>query len=133
MQVYLKYSSIYVNLLCRCEDSHSDERIRHRIEEQADMETKKKDSVLFKPLVRVAEKYLRDYCNGKQADDEKAKVALRVLSVYRRILRVEKERAEIKAEWERLISEVTELKRLTRRRVKKGRRRNAKAGKAKPS
>ncbi len=97
------------------------------------METKKKDSVLFKPLVRVAEKYLRDYCNGKQADDEKAKVALRVLSVYRRILRVEKERAEIKAEWERLISEVTELKRLTRRRVKKGRRRNAKAGKAKPS
>ena len=97
------------------------------------MEMTKKDSVLFKPLVRVAEKYLRDYCNGKQADDEKAKIALRVLSVYRRILRVEKERAEIKAEWETLIVGVTELKRLTKRRAKTGKRRGVKTVKAKPS
>jgi len=97
------------------------------------METRKKDSVLFKPLVRVAEKYLRDYCNGKQADDAKAKIALRVLSVYRRILRVEKERTEIKAEWERLIIGVTELKRLTKRRAKTGKRRGVKTVKAKPS
>jgi hypothetical protein len=75
----------------------------------------KRDSVLFKPLVRVAEKYLRDYCDGKQADDGKAKVALRVLSVYRRILRLEKEREEIKFEWEKLIAGVAELKRLTKR------------------
>ncbi len=97
------------------------------------MEMTKKDSVLFKPLVRVAEKYLRDYCNGKQADDEKAKIALRVLSVYRRILRVEKERAEIKAEWERLITGVTELKRLTKRSAKTGKRKGVKTVKAKPS
>jgi hypothetical protein len=96
------------------------------------MEAKKKDSVLFKPLVRVAEKYLRDYCDGKQADDEKAKVALRVLSVYRRILKVEKERAEIKAEWERLIVGVSELKRLTRR-GKRSQRRDIKKVKPKPS
>ena len=97
------------------------------------MEMTKKDSVLFKPLVRVAEKYLRDYCNGKQTDDGKAKIALRVLSVYRRILRVEKERAEIKAEWERLIAGMTELKRLTRRRVKTSQRRDVKTVKPKPS
>jgi len=30
----------------------------------------KKDSVLFKPLVRVAEKYLRDFCDEKQTDDD---------------------------------------------------------------
>ena len=82
------------------------------------MEMTKKDSVLFKPLVRVAEKYLRDYCTGKQADDEKAKIALRVLSVYRRILKLEKEREEIKSEWEKLIAGVAELKRATKRRVK---------------
>jgi hypothetical protein len=82
------------------------------------MEMTKKDSVLFKPLVRVAEKYLRDYCNGKHADDEKAKIALRVLSVYRRILKLEKEREEIKSEWEKLIAGVAELKRATKRRVK---------------
>ena len=75
----------------------------------------KRDSVLFKPLVRVAEKYLRDYCDGKQSDDEKAKVALRVLSVYRRILKLENEREKIKSEWEKLIAGVTELKRLTKR------------------
>ncbi len=103
------------------------------MKEQVDMEMKKKDSVLFKPLVRVAEKYLRDYCNGKQADDEKAKVALRVLSVYRRILRVEKERAEIKSEWEKLIAGVTELKKITRSRMKKSQRKGAKSVKHKPS
>jgi hypothetical protein len=81
-------------------------------------EMKKKDSALFKPLVRVAETYLRDYCNGKQADDEKAKIALRVLSVYRRILKLEKEREEVKSEWERLIAGVGELKRQSRRRPK---------------
>jgi hypothetical protein len=78
----------------------------------------KKDSALFKPLVRVAERYLRDYCDGKQADDEKAKVALRVLSVYRRILKLEKEREEIKSEWAKLIAGVAELRRATKRPVK---------------
>ncbi len=95
------------------------------------MEITKKDSVLFKPLVRVAEKYLREYCNGKQVDDEKAKIALRVLSVYRRILRVEKERAEIKAEWQRLITGVSELKSLTRKRAKSGSKREGKGVKTK--
>ena len=79
----------------------------------------KRDSVLFKPLVRVAEKYLRDYCDGKQADDEKAKVALRVLSVYRRILKLEKEREEIKSEWEKLIAGVAELKKISAGKAKK--------------
>ena len=51
---------------------------------------KRKDSELFKPLVVTAEKYLRDYCDGKQVNDEKAKIALRVLSLYRQILKVEK-------------------------------------------
>ena len=78
----------------------------------------KKDSELFKPLVVTAEKYLRAYCDGKQQDDEKAKVALRVLSVYRRILKLEKEREEVKSEWEKLIAGVGELKRLSRRRPK---------------
>ena len=78
----------------------------------------KKDSELFKPLVVTAEKYLRGYCDGKQQDDEKAKVALRVLSVYRRILKVEKEREEIKSEWEKLIEGMAELKKLTRSKVK---------------
>ena len=75
----------------------------------------KKDSELFKPLVVKAEGYLRDYCDGKQEDDEKAKVALRVLSVYRKILRVEKEREEIKSEWKRLIARVAEWKKITGR------------------
>ncbi len=96
------------------------------------MEMTKKDSVLFKPLVRVAEKYLRDYCNGNQSDDEKAKIALRVLSVYRRILRIEKEKAEIKGEWEKLIGGVAELKRLSRR-GKRSQRRDIKKVKPKPS
>jgi len=91
------------------------EKIRSKMEEKGNGKIIKRDSVLFKPLVRVAEKYLRDYCDGRQADDEKAKVALRVLSVYRRILKLEKEREEIKSEWEKLIAGVAELKRLTKR------------------
>jgi hypothetical protein len=74
---------------------------------------KKKDSELFKPLVATAEKYLRDYCDGKQEDDEKAKIFLRVLSVYRKILKVEKERDQIKSEWQELIGAVTKLKKMT--------------------
>jgi len=74
---------------------------------------KKKDSELFKPLVDTAEKYLRDYCDGKQENDAKAKIALRVLSVYRQILRVEKEREQIKSEWQKLIAGVAELKKIT--------------------
>ncbi len=80
---------------------------------------KKKDSELFKPLVATAEKYLRDYCDGKQQDDEKAKMFLRVLSLYRKILKIEKEREEIKSEWERLIAGVAELKKMTVSKAKK--------------
>jgi hypothetical protein len=74
---------------------------------------KKKDSELFKPLVDTAEKYLRDYCDGKQEDDAKAKISLRVLSLYRQILKVEKEREQIKSEWQKLIAGVAELKKIT--------------------
>ena len=74
---------------------------------------KRKDSELFKPLVVTAEKYLRDYCDGKQANDEKAKIALRVLSLYRQILKVEKEREQIKSEWQKLIAGVAEMKKIT--------------------
>jgi hypothetical protein len=74
---------------------------------------KKKDSELFKPLVATADKYLRDYCDGKQVDDEKAKIFLRVLSLYRGILKVEKERDQIKSEWGKLIARVAELKKTT--------------------
>jgi len=80
---------------------------------------KKKDSELFKPLVATAEKYLRDYCDGKQQDDEKAKMFLRVLSLYRKILKVEKEREQIKSEWEKLIAGVAELKNMTMSKTKK--------------
>jgi len=80
---------------------------------------KKKDSELFKPLVATAEKYLRDYCDGKQQDDEKAKMFLRVLSLYRKILKVEKEREQIKSEWEKLIAGVAELKKVTVSKAKK--------------
>jgi len=58
---------------------------------------KKKDSELFKPLLDISEKYLRDYCDGKQEDDDRAKIALRVLSLYRQILKIEKEREQIKS------------------------------------
>ena len=80
---------------------------------------KKKDSELFKPLVDTAEKYLRDYCDGKQANDEKAKIALRVLSLYRQILKVEKERDQIKSEWQKLIAGMAELKKITAGKAKK--------------
>jgi hypothetical protein len=80
---------------------------------------KKKDSELFKPLVATAEKYLRDYCDGKQQDDEKAKMFLRVLSVYRKILKVEREREQVKSEWEKLIAGVAELKKMTTSKGKK--------------
>ena len=69
-------------------------------------------------MVVTAEKYLRDYCNGKQENDEKAKVALRVLSLYRRILRVEREQKAIRYEWEKLITGVNELRKVTRSKVK---------------
>ena len=80
---------------------------------------KKKDSELFRPLVATAEKYLRDYCDGKQVDDEKAKIFLRVLSLYRKILKVEKERDQIRSEWEKLIAGVAELKKITAGKAKK--------------
>jgi hypothetical protein len=80
---------------------------------------KKKDSELFRPLVATAEKYLRDYCDGKQVDDEKAKIFLRVLSLYRKILKVEKERDQIRSEWEKLIAGVAELKKITAWKAKK--------------
>jgi hypothetical protein len=79
---------------------------------------KKKDSELFKPLVVTAEKYLRDYCDGKQQDDEKAKISLRLLSFYRKILKVEKEREQIKSEWQKLMAGVAELKKMTRSKSK---------------
>jgi hypothetical protein len=78
----------------------------------------KKDSEIFKPLVVTAEKYLRDYCDGKQGSDEKAKVALRVLSLYRRILRHEREQKAIRYEWGKLITGVNELRKVTRGKVK---------------
>lgn len=80
---------------------------------------KKKDSELFKPLVATAEKYLREYCDGKQQDDEKAKMFLRVLSLYRKILKVEKEREQIKSDWEKLIAGVAELKKMSAGKSKK--------------
>jgi hypothetical protein len=96
-------------------------------------EMMKKDSELFKPLVAKAERYLRDYCNGEQNDDEKAKIALRVLSVYRKILKVEKERAEIKSEWKKLMAGVTELKHLKGSRGKQKQSKTVKVIKPKPS
>ena len=73
---------------------------------------KKRDSELFKPLVATAERYLKDYCDGKQADDEKAKIFLRVLSLYRQILKVEREREQIKSEWQKLMAGVADLKKV---------------------
>ena len=80
---------------------------------------KKKDSELFKPLVATAEKYLRDYCDGKQVDDEKAKIFLRVLTLYRGIIKVEKEREQIRSEWGKLIARVAELKKMTAGKARK--------------
>ncbi len=69
-----------------------------RVEEKK----KKKGSELFRTLVITSEKYLRDYTDGRQQDDEKAKLALRVLSVYRRMLKIERERKVLRLEWEKL-------------------------------
>ena len=80
---------------------------------------RKKDSELFKPLLDTAENYLRAYCDGKQSDDEKAKIALRVLSLYRQILKIEKEREQIKSEWQKVIAGVAELKKATAIKAKK--------------
>ncbi len=77
-----------------------------RVEEKK----KKRGSELFRTLVITSEKYLRDYTDGKQQDDEKAKLALRVLSVYRRMLKIEKERKVLRLEWERLKKAVTAWK-----------------------
>ncbi len=87
---------------------------------------KKTNSELFRPLVATAENYLRDYCDGKQTDDEKAKIFLRVLSLYRRIVRVEKEREQIKSEWEKLITRVAELKKMTTSKTRKRSKRSTK-------
>ena len=84
-------------------------------------ERTKKDSELFKALVRSSERYLKDYTEGKRNDDEKAKVALRALSVYRRILKIEKERAKVRAEWKNLLTSIAELKK-PRKDLKRGRR-----------
>ena len=88
---------------------------------------RKKDSELFKPLLDPAENYLRAYCDGKQSDDEKAKIALRVLSLYRRILKIEKEREQIKSEWQKVIAGVAELKKVTAIKAKKPKPRTKKA------
>jgi hypothetical protein len=87
---------------------------RERVEKM-----RKKDSELFKPLLDTAENYLRAYCDGKQSDDEKAKIALRVLSLYRQIIKSEKEREQIKSEWQKVIAGVAELKKATARKAKK--------------
>ena len=94
---------------------------------------KKKDSVLFKPLVDTSEKYLRDYCDGKQEDDDRAKIALRVLSLYRQILKIEKEREQIKSEWQKLVTGVAELKKVTARKPKKKQGKSLKKTKSKCS
>ncbi len=85
----------------------------------------KRDSELFKPLVLTAEKYLKDYCDGKQESDEKAKVALRVLSLYRRILRHEREHKAIRLEWERLITGVNALRKVAKTTLKRRQRATA--------
>lgn len=85
---------------------------------------KKKDSELFKPLVISAEKYLRDFCDGKQQDEEKAKISLQLLSLYRKILRLEKERDQIRSEWQKLISRMVERRKLTSHRLKKRQKRS---------
>jgi hypothetical protein len=95
-------------------------------------ERTRKDSELFKALVRSSEKYLKDYTEGKQDDDEKAKVALRVLSVYRRILKIEKERAKVRAEWENLLISIAKMKK-PKRTVNRGQKKPAKSSKPVPS
>lgn len=82
---------------------------------------KGKGTERFKALVRIAERYLKDYTEGKRHDPDKAEVALRVLSVYRRILKIEKERAKVRLEWRNLLASIAELKRPseTKKRVSK--------------
>jgi len=92
-------------------------------------ERTRKDSELFKALVRSSEKYLKDYTEGTQDDDEKAKVALRVLSVYRRILKIEKERAKVRAEWRNLLTSIAELKK-PKKKLKRGQKKTVKATRA---
>jgi len=82
-----------------------------------------KDSDLFKPLVHKAERYLRDYCDGKQNNDERARFALKVLSVYRRILKIEKEREAIKWEWKKLLEGAAELRKFIRPRSRQSKKR----------
>ena len=82
-----------------------------------------KDSDLFKPLVHKAERYLKDYCDGKQDNDERASFALKVLSVYRRILKIEKEREEIKWEWNKLLEGAAELRKSIRPRSRQSKKR----------
>jgi len=82
-------------------------------------ETRKRESELFRTLVITSEKYLRDYTDGRQQDDEKAKLALRVLSVYRRILRIEREREVLRLEWERLKKAVAAWKKSSSGRERK--------------
>ena len=91
-------------------------------------EKQKRGSELFQTLVITSEKYLRDYTDGRQQDDEKAKLALRVLSVYRRILKIEKEREVLRLEWERLKKAVAAWKESSEVRQvkhKKARRKNS--------
>lgn len=93
----------------------------------------KRDSELFKPLVLTAERYLKDYCDGKQENDEKAKVALRVLSLYRRILRHEREHKAIRLEWEKLITGVNALRKVAKGSLKRRQRKTTTRTKRKAS
>ena len=85
-------------------------------------EKQKMGSELFRTLVITSEKYLRDYTDGKQQDDEKAELALRVLSVYRRLLKIEKERKVLRLEWERLKKAVAAWKESSEGRIEKPKR-----------
>jgi hypothetical protein len=89
-------------------------------------EKRKTGSEIFKTLVITSEKYLRDYTDGRQEDDEKAKLALRVLSVYRRILKIEKEREGLRLEWERLKKAVAAWKESSDAKERKPRKRKRK-------
>ena len=85
-------------------------------------ERQRMGSEVFRTLVITSEKYLRDYTDGKQQDDEKAKLALRVLSVYRRMLKIEKEREVLRLEWERLKKAVAAWKESSEGKIEKPKR-----------
>ncbi len=85
-------------------------------------EKQRMGSEVFRTLVITSEKYLRDYTDGKQQDDEKAKLALRVLSVYRRMLKIEKEREVLRLEWGRLKKAVAAWKESSEVKTEKPRR-----------